>query len=85
MDDRHDPDADDVTRSRNRVAGAAKGSNKWRRGPESASGRSDMLVLSRKPGEKVVLSNGITLTVVEVRGNRSFDSRLNGEPGVLRP
>jgi carbon storage regulator len=29
-----------------------------------------MLVLTRKPGEKVVLGNGITLTVVEVRGNR---------------
>jgi carbon storage regulator len=36
-----------------------------------------MLVLSRKPGEKVVLSNGITLAVVEVRGNRvrlAFDA-----------
>jgi carbon storage regulator len=36
-----------------------------------------MLVLSRKPGEQVVLSNGITLTVVEVRGNRvrlAFDA-----------
>jgi carbon storage regulator CsrA len=29
-----------------------------------------MLVLSRKPGEKVVIGNDITLTVVEVRGNR---------------
>ena len=29
-----------------------------------------MLVLSRKPGEKVVIDNSITLTVVEVRGNR---------------
>ena len=29
-----------------------------------------MLVLSRKPGDKVVLGNGITLTVVEVRGKR---------------
>ena len=29
-----------------------------------------MLVLSRKPGEKVVIGNGITLTVVEVEGNR---------------
>jgi carbon storage regulator len=29
-----------------------------------------MLVLSRKPGEKVVIGNGITLTVVEVKGNR---------------
>lgn len=41
-----------------------------------------MLVISRKPGEKVVLSNGITLTVVEVRGNRvrlAFDA-----PGHLR-
>jgi carbon storage regulator len=36
-----------------------------------------MLVLSRKPGEKVVLGNGITLTVVEVRGKRvrlAFDA-----------
>ena len=29
-----------------------------------------MLVLSRKPGEKVVIGKGITLTVVEVRGNK---------------
>ena len=29
-----------------------------------------MLVLSRKPGEKVVIGNGITLSVVEVHGNR---------------
>jgi carbon storage regulator len=36
-----------------------------------------MLVLSRKPGEKVVLGDGITLTVVEVQGNRirlAFDA-----------
>jgi carbon storage regulator len=36
-----------------------------------------MLVLSRKPGEQVVIGNGITLTVVEVRGNRvrlAFDA-----------
>jgi carbon storage regulator len=36
-----------------------------------------MLVLSRKPGEQVVLGDGITLTVVEVRGNRvwlAFDA-----------
>ena len=36
-----------------------------------------MLALSRKPGEKVVIANGITLTVVEVRGNRvrlAFDA-----------
>ena len=36
-----------------------------------------MLVLTRKPGEKVVIGNGITLTVVEVRGDRvqlSFDA-----------
>jgi carbon storage regulator CsrA len=30
-----------------------------------------MLVLSRKPGEQVVIGNGITLTVAEVRGNRA--------------
>jgi carbon storage regulator CsrA len=29
-----------------------------------------MLVLSRKPGEKVVTSNGIAVTVAEVKGNR---------------
>jgi carbon storage regulator len=36
-----------------------------------------MLVLSRKPGEQVVFGNGITLTVVEVRGGRvrlAFDA-----------
>src|SRR5262249_60240827 len=38
--------------------------------PESASRRSAMLVLSRKPGEQVVIGNGITLTVVEVRRGR---------------
>ena len=29
-----------------------------------------MLVLNRKPGEKVVIGDGITLTVVEVRRDR---------------
>ena len=29
-----------------------------------------MLVLNRKPGEKVVIGGGITLTVVEVRRDR---------------
>ena len=36
-----------------------------------------MLVLTRKPGEKVVLGNDITLTVVEVSENRvrlAFDA-----------
>jgi carbon storage regulator len=36
-----------------------------------------MLVLSRKTREQVVIGNGITLTVVEVRGNRvwlAFDA-----------
>jgi carbon storage regulator len=36
-----------------------------------------MLVLSRKPGEQVVLGDGITLTVIEVRGARvrlAFDA-----------
>ena len=28
-----------------------------------------MLVLTRKPGEQVVIGNGITLSVVEVRGD----------------
>jgi carbon storage regulator len=29
-----------------------------------------MLVLSRKPGEKATIGNGIAVTVVEVKGNR---------------
>jgi carbon storage regulator CsrA len=29
-----------------------------------------MLVLTRKPGEKVVIGDGITVTVIEVQGNR---------------
>ena len=29
-----------------------------------------MLVLSRKPGEKVYIGNNITITVVEIKGNR---------------
>jgi carbon storage regulator len=29
-----------------------------------------MLVLSRKPGEKLVIDNNITITVLEVAGNR---------------
>jgi carbon storage regulator len=29
-----------------------------------------MLVLSRKPGEKVVIGGGITVTVVEAAGNK---------------
>ena len=36
-----------------------------------------MLVLSRKPGEQVLIGNGVTLTVVEVSGNRvwlAFDA-----------
>ena len=36
-----------------------------------------MLVLSRKPGEKIAVGNGITLTVVEVRRNQvrlAFDA-----------
>jgi carbon storage regulator len=29
-----------------------------------------MLVLSRKPGEKVIIGNGITVTLVEIQGQR---------------
>jgi carbon storage regulator len=29
-----------------------------------------MLVLSRKPGEKVIVGGGVTVTVLEVRGGR---------------
>src|SRR5262249_60725486 len=38
--------------------------------PSFRSRRSVMLVLSRKPGEKVVIDGGITVTVVEVQGNK---------------
>jgi len=44
-----------------------------------------MLVLSRKPGEQVVIGDGITLTVVEVRGGRvrlAFDAPA--QVGILR-
>ena len=41
-----------------------------------------MLVLSRKPGEKVVIGDGITVTVLEVVGGRV---RLGVEaPGDVR-
>jgi carbon storage regulator len=36
-----------------------------------------MLALSRKPGEKVVIGNSITVTVVSVKGNKvrlAFDA-----------
>jgi carbon storage regulator len=36
-----------------------------------------MLVLSRKPGEKIVIGNGITATIIGIRGNRvrlAFDA-----------
>lgn len=36
-----------------------------------------MLVLTRRPGEKIVIGDGITLTVVEVQGNKvrlAFDA-----------
>ncbi len=29
-----------------------------------------MLVLTRKPGEAIVIGNGITVTIVEVKGER---------------
>jgi carbon storage regulator len=29
-----------------------------------------MLILNRKPGERIIIGDGITLTVVEIRGNR---------------
>lgn len=29
-----------------------------------------MLVLSRKPGQRIVLSNGVTITIVETAGNK---------------
>jgi carbon storage regulator CsrA len=44
-----------------------------------------MLVLSRKPGEKVVIGNGITVTVLAVTGNKvrlAFDAPDQGR--ILR-
>jgi carbon storage regulator len=44
-----------------------------------------MLVLSRKPGEKVVIGDGIVLTVVEVQGNRvRFGIDAPGRVRILR-
>jgi carbon storage regulator CsrA len=36
----------------------------------SGQRRIEMLVLSRKPGEKVFIDKAIALTVVEIKGNR---------------
>src|SRR5471030_2760277 len=38
--------------------------------PFSPSRRIVMLVLTRKPGEKVLIGNGIGVTVAEVKGNK---------------
>jgi carbon storage regulator len=44
-----------------------------------------MLVLSRKPGEKVVIGNDITVTVVAVLGNRiKLGIEAPGDVRVLR-
>jgi carbon storage regulator CsrA len=46
-------------------------------GSVHASRRIDMPVLTRKLGERVVIGNGLTVTVVEVKGNRvrlAFDA-----------
>jgi carbon storage regulator len=45
-----------------------------------------MLVLSRKPGEKVIIGNSIAVTVVEIKGNRvrvGFDAP--DEVRIFRP
>ena len=45
-----------------------------------------MLVLSRKPGEKVVIGNGITVTVVAVTGNKvRVGIDAPDDVGILRP
>jgi carbon storage regulator len=36
----------------------------------SVLGRMTMLVLSRKPGEKIVIGNSVTMTVLAVSGNK---------------
>jgi carbon storage regulator len=38
--------------------------------PDTLQGEPEMLVLSRKLGEKVVIGTDITITLVEVKGNR---------------
>jgi carbon storage regulator len=44
-----------------------------------------MLVLSRKPGEKLVIDNNITITVLEVAGNRvKLGVEAPGDVRVLR-
>jgi carbon storage regulator CsrA len=60
---------------------------------EVARRTTTMLVLSRKPGEKILIGSGITITVVQVRGNqvrigidapaevRLVRAELNGLPG----
>src|SRR4051794_27434872 len=49
------------------------------------SWRRIMLVLSRKPGEKVITSNGITVTVAEIKGNRvQLGFQAQDEVQILR-
>ena len=44
-----------------------------------------MLVLSRKPGEKLIINNNITITVLEVAGNRvKLGVEAPGNVRVLR-
>jgi carbon storage regulator len=44
-----------------------------------------MLVLTRQPGEKIVIGEGIILTVVEVQGNRvRFGIDAPDQVGILR-
>jgi carbon storage regulator CsrA len=44
-----------------------------------------MLVLSRKPGEKLVISDNITLTILEITGNRiKLGVEAPGDVRVLR-
>lgn len=44
-----------------------------------------MLVLSRKPGEKIVIDGGITVTVVEIIGNRvKIGLEAPGHVSILR-
>lgn len=44
-----------------------------------------MLVLSRKPGERIVIDGGITVTVVEIIGNRvKIGLEAPGHVSILR-
>jgi carbon storage regulator len=48
----------------------ARGNQTQNRGSVSQKGLTAMLVLSRKKNESIVINNDITVTVVEIRGDK---------------